>query len=745
MPVDQGTAPGYETAAGARICPLCEACCGLDASVQDGRLVKVVPRATDVFSHGYACPKGLALERIDGDPDRLTSPMVRIDGVLRPVGWDEAFAVIAERLPPLLAEDRNACAIYLGNPSGHNLDLGFYEAALVSAVRSRNLFSAATVDSMPRHLVNGMMYGTGFGVPVPDLERTSYLLVIGSNPMVSNGSLMSAPGIPGKLRDLKARGGRLAVVDPVRTRTAAMADRHLAIRPGADAHLLAAMITTLAGRGLIDTGTAGAHLEGLDELLAALAPFTPAAVAARCGLEPAAIEDLAIEFAAADGAAAHVRIGGSTQRFGATTNWLVDVLNIVTGNLDRPGGVMFAAAPGGAPNTRPADGRGWPHSRWTSRVRGFPERQGELPAACLAEEMEVPGPGQVRALISIAGNVARSLPHSARIEKALAGLDLLICLDGYLNETTRYADVILPPPRLVTRGHFDLTINQFATRNVARYSRPLSALRPGERSEREVLLRLASVARGDGDLPVEELDEAFARKAADRSDTLYGLEPGTAWAGIRHRRGAERLLELGLRTGPYGDLFGRRPGRLDLDAVENAPDGVDLGPLEPRLPEVLRTPSGRIELAPPDLVADLDRLEQDLAPEPPGTMLLIGRRQPRGMNSWLHNALPVNRNHPCTAQVSPASAQRLGAADGGLVRVASAVGEVEIPLEISDTVPDDLISIPHGWGHSADGTRQQIAVTTPGVNANLLNDDADLDPVSGTAVLTGQLVTVTAL
>jgi anaerobic selenocysteine-containing dehydrogenase len=725
-----------------RICPLCEACCGLLVESADGRLTKVRPNADDVFSKGYSCVKGLNLAAIDNDPDRLRRPMIREHGELRDASWDEAFALIAKRLPEIIEVDRNACAVYLGNPYAHNLDLQLYGSALLSALRTRSLYSAATIDSMPRNAANGLMYGTGFGIPVPDIARTQFLLVLGSNLLISNGSTMSAPGLPDKLRELRRRGGRFVVVDPVQTRTTRLADQHVAIRPGADAYLLMAMISVLADDGSIRLRAAEGLVEGLNEVLELAAPFTPEAVADRCGIPAVAIRDLARELTAADSAAVHARIGANTQEFGTVTSWLVDVLNVITGNLDRPGGVMFALPPAGGANTRAAKNGGWPHSRWATRVRGARELQGEVPLACLAEEIETPGAGQVRALVTIAGNLARSAPNSARLEKAFGQLEFMVCVDNYLNETTRHADVILPGPRMTTRGHFDIVINQTASHNAARYSPVLDSVGEGELSEREIMLRLAAIVRGNySDFDLDAADAAMALDQARRLPLPDGVTPELAVQATGSHRGNERLLDLMLRSGPYGDGFGEPTNGLTLQKLIEHPDGVDLGPPRSRLPEVLRTASGRIELAPELLVADVERLRARLDSPPPETVL-VGRRQMRGMNSWLHNSVPATSSSGCTLFVHPQDAERLGLADGGVAMVSSAVGSLEAEVEITDAVPPGVVSLPHGWGHSGNDTRLARAGRSPGVNVNLLTDDETCEAVTGTPYYSGIPVTL---
>ena len=555
----------------------------------------------DVFSHGFICPKGAALKELHGDPDRLRTPLVkRPDGSFEPVGWDEAFAVIDRRLEPILGADRNAVGVYLGNPNAHNLDNLLYGRVLLRALGTRNLFSASTVDQYPKQLASALMFGTGTTVAVPDVDRTDHLLILGANPLASNGSLMTAPDMRGRLRALRARGGKLVVIDPRRSRTAAEADEHHFIRPGTDAHLLFAIAHVLFEEGLADPGSRiGALTDGIERVRELSEPFSPEAVAPLTGIEAAQIRRLARELAAAPAAAVYGRIGTCTQEFGTLTSWLVDVLNVLTGNLDRPGGAMFPMAAAGHANAAgpPGRGRGFTAGRWQSRVRGLDEVFGELPVACLAEEIQTPGEGRVRALITIGGNPVVSTPNSARLDAALGELEFMVSVDVYLNETTRHADVILPAPSPLRRSHYDIALYQFAVRNVANYSPPVLEADPSLPDEWVTLLRLTGVAAGLGpDVDVAMLDEQVARALAQREiatpqSPVNGRDADELLAALEPRVGSERLLDLMLRAGPYGDGFGRRDDgpQLSLAKLEAAPHGIDLGPLQPRLPEALRT------------------------------------------------------------------------------------------------------------------------------------------------------------
>lgn len=735
-----------------RTCPLCEATCGLEIEVQDGRIGKIRGDAQDVFSKGFVCPKGASLRELHHDPDRLTTPLVRdASGELQEATWDEAFAEIARRFTAIEAEHgRDAFAAYLGNPAAHSLSAMVYGRVFLKALRSKNVFSASTVDQFPKQLASGLMFGTAVSVPVPDLDRTSYLLVLGADPAVSNGSLMTAPDARGRLRAIRERGGKVVVVDPRRSRTARDADEHLFIRPGADALFLLAIVQTLFADGLADPGEhLLPHLAGLDEVRELAAPYTPEAVAAATRIDAATIRRIAHELAGAGPAAVYGRIGTTTAEFGTLTSWLVDVVNILIGDLDRPGGAMFNTPAAGSPNTsgEPGSGRGVITGRYASRVRGRPEVFGELPAACLAEEIATPGEGRIRGLFTIAGNPVLSTPNGDRLADALDTLDLMVSVDIYRNETTRHAHVVLPAPSPLERSHFDLALYVFAVRNIANYSTPVVPLPEGMPDEWETLLRLTGIAAGMGpDADTAALDdyvigEAVRASVGRAGSSVGGRDPEELLAELSARRGPERFLDLNLRTGPFGDGFGARDG-LTLAQLEAHPHGVDLGPLVPRIPEVLRTPSGKVELAPPAIVADLARLEPALerwgAEDPQDHLLLIGRRALRSNNSWLHN-LPklVSGPEGCTVLVSPTDAERLGITDGEPAVVASAAGEIRLTAKVSDDMMPGVVSVPHGWGHDLPGAQLAVAAEHAGVNVNLLGDSSLLEDLSGNAVLNG--------
>ncbi|MCW7539204.1 molybdopterin oxidoreductase family protein [Aquabacterium sp. A7-Y] len=722
-----------------RICPLCEASCGLELKVAEGRVLSIRGDDSDVFSAGYLCPKGVALKDLHEDPDRLRKPLVKRDGRFVEVSWDEAFAEIERRLPPLIERHgRNTAAVVLGNPSVHKLGLMLYGPRLLKALGTQQMYSASTLDQMPKQLSCGLMYGSWLSVPVPDIERCGFLLILGGNPVASNGSLWTVPDFRGKARDMQARGGRIVVVDPRRSETAELANEHLFIRPGGDVFFLLGLVHTLFDEQRVRLGRLEPHLAGVDEVRQAVAPYTPERVASRCGIDAATIRRLARELAAAPQAAVYGRLGTCTQEYGTLASWLVDVLNALTGHLDEPGGMMFPKAAAFAANTagKPGIGRGVITGRYKSRVSGAPEVIGELPLTCLAEEIEAPGEDRVRALITIASNPVLSAPHGERLSAALDTLDFMVSVDIYLNETTRHADVILPGRSPLEDAHYDVTFSQLSYRNHARYSEPVFAPPAGQPAEWQVLQRLTAIVLGLGaDADLEALDD---RQTLEQVRKLAGEQADAVFAAVSKHRGPQRLLDLGLRSGPWGDGFGARPDGLTLDKVRAAPAGIDLGALQPRVPEVLRTPSGRIELAPPVLLQDLERVAADLErPAPP--LVIVGRRHVRSNNSWMHN-LPVLAKGPvrCTLLVHPADADRLGLRDGETARLVAAGGRsVEAPVQLSDEMMPGVVSLPHGWGHHLPGTQLRVAAERPGANLNALLDDSQRDPLSGNAVLSG--------
>lgn len=722
-----------ETRAG--VCNLCEAICGLRLEVDGGRVVGLRGNPDDPLSRGHVCPKAFALIDVHEDPDRLRQPVRRTPGGWEKLDWDEAFDLVAERLTAVQRTyGDDALAVYLGNPNVHSLGSLTHGIALLRLLGTRNRYSATSVDQLPHQLVSWLLYGHQLMLPVPDIDRTDHLLVFGGNPMASNGSLMTVPDFPNRLRELRARGGRLVVVDPRRTETAKVADEHHFIRPGTDAVVLLAML-----RSVIDEGTPriAEYVDGLVDVRAALEPFTPEAASVASGLPADTIRSLAHDLASAERAAVHGRVGVSTQRFGTVCQWAIQLLNIVTGNLDRVGGTLL---------TRPAIdivgrglvGRG--HlGRWHSRVRRLPEFGGELPVATLADEMLTPGDGQVRALLTVAGNPVLSTPNGARLTRALDGLDFMVAVDFYINETTCQADVILPPTSALERDHYDLVFHVLAVRNTARFTSavlpPAADTRHDWEIFRELGLRMMRARRQDrrrvrGQAAWRELRERVAREA-------------------RLRTSPTRIVAALLLTGRTG---------VTLRRLRKHPDGVDLGPLRASLPGRLRTTDRRIDLAPRLLLDELPTVaaallpdgtqgrESDVEAEPPDALRLIGRRHQRDCNSWLHNTERLTRGKPRhQLLMHPDDLAPRGLEDGQRVTVASKVGSVEAEVAATDDVMPGVVSLPHGYGHGVDGVHLTQAARVPGPSINDLTDPEALDSVSGNAAFSGVPVQVRAL
>jgi anaerobic selenocysteine-containing dehydrogenase len=735
-----------------RICPFCEACCGLELTIENEKVTAVRGHEADVFSAGYICPKGVAIKNLHDDPDRLRTPLIKRDGKFVEATWDEAFAEIDRRLPNLIAAGGgDSVAMTLGNPAAHKIGLLLYGGRIAKALKTRNVFSASTLDQMPKQLSAGLMFGAWLSIPVPDIERCDLLIVLGANPVASNGSLWTVPDFRGKAKAMKARGGRMIVIDPRRSETAEMADSHHFIRPAGDVFLLLGMAHTLFAENLVSLGSVADHLAGLDELQLALhrSEYSPESVSNRCGIAPEVIRALARDMAATPRAALYSRIGTCTQEFGTLGSWLVDVINTLTGHLDRPGGVMFPKSAAFAANTqggKPGSagvGKGVVTGRHSSRVSGAPEVYGELPIGCLAEEIQTPGVGQVRGLITVASNPVLSAPNGPRLSQALDELEFMVSVDIYLNETTRHADVILPGRSPLEDAHYDVAFPQFSFRNHARYSPPVFAPTPGQPAEWEILLRLEAIVAGRGaEVDIEAFEEE--RFAADLERQI-GAHAQAAQLVLAGRRGPDRLIDLALRGGPYGDKFGRNPEGISLAKVQAARDGIDLGELTPRIPEMLRTPSGKVELAPPSLIADLVRAKAALE-QPAPDLVIIGRRQIRSNNSWMHN-LPILSKGPfrCTALVHPTDAAKRGIADGSRVLITANSRSIEAQVEISDEMMEGVVSLPHGWGHDLPDTQMRIASERPGANLNALFDENWRDPLSGNSVLSGVPIEMTAV
>jgi len=726
--------------------------CGLEFTVEGGRVKKVRPDADDVWSRGYICPKGTALGDLHHDPDRLRAPLVRDGDGFREVGWAEAFAEVERRLRPVIDEyGAEAVTSYVGNPNAHNFSLSRYIAAYVAMSGIPSIYSAGTVDQWPKNVAVALLYGDMWRIPVPDIDRTDYFFVMGANPHASQGSLFAVADVLGRMDSIRARGGKVVVVDPRRTGTVDHADEWVPIQPGTDAALMMAIVQVLFAEGLVDT----AHLEdatnGVADVERLCADFPPEAVAATCRIPADTIRRLAREIAAAPSAAVYGRIGTCNQEFGTLASWLVDVVNILTGNLDKPGGMMFSNPIAWSfvslPNPEFVDGIEF--GRWRSRVRGAPEVLGQFPVSCLAEEIATPGALQIKALITIAGNPVISAPDAEKLDRALPSLDCMISVDNYLNETTRHAHVILPGLSPLEQPHYDELVWSWAVRNAGNYSGAIFPPEPGRPEEWEILLTLTAIAAGQkaSDVDPVQIDNLFfaglvATLVAQPGFPIEGRDPAEI-VSQSGGPGPERLLELAIRTGPYGDAYGSKPDGLTLEKVKVKEHGIDMGPLEPRIGEVLRTKSGKIELAPPYITKDLARLRERLD-RPADGLVLVSRRDVRSNNSWMHNVPKlVSGKDRCTLLVNPEDAARLGLAAGGFARVTSKAGSVCAPIEVTDEMMSGVVCLPHGWGHDRPGARLSVASEHAGVNNNLLASGDLVDAISGNAIVNGIPVEVT--
>ncbi|MEU4190561.1 molybdopterin-dependent oxidoreductase [Kribbella sp. NPDC026611] len=687
-------------------CNLCEAICGVLVTVEDGRVTDIRGDESDPLSRGHICPKAVALRDLQDDPDRLTTPVRRTADGWEQLGWDAAYELVVDKLAAVQREHgKNAVGVYLGNPNVHSLGALTHMPTMVRQLRTRNRFSATSIDQLPHMLASYLLYGHQLMVAVPDIDRTSYLLMLGANPLASNGSMMTAPGFGRRLKDLRKRGGRVVLIDPRRTETAAVVDEHHFVRPGTDAAFLLALIHQVIADG---HARPAAYVDGFAAVEAAVEDWTPERAAAVTGIAADVIRRIAGEFGTAERAACYGRVGVSTQQFGAVCQWAIQVLNIITGNLDRPGGTMF---PRPAVNALAGLGRG--HlGVWKSRVRGLPEFGGELPVATMAEEILTPGEGQIRAMVTVAGNPVLSTPNGRKLDEALGTLDFMVAIDPYINETTRHADVILPPAPPLERDHYDVIFHQLAVRNTARWN--------------DAVLPKPAEARHDWEI-FRDLGLALVRRTPWSRRRLEVM--------ARLRLSPKRIVDVGLRIGPY---------RLSLAKVRRTPGGLDLGPLQPALPRALHHKSKRIDLAQRMILDDLPRLDA-LALVSPDELLLIGRRHLRNNNSWMHNSARLVKGKPRHhLLMNPDDLAKRSLTDGQLVSVTSAAGSIAVEVAASNDIMPGVVSLPHGFGHGRPGARLSVANEVPGPSANDLTDTELTDTVAGTAAVNGVPVTVTA-
>lgn len=674
-----------------RNCNLCEAICGIEITHEGGEILSIVGDKLDPFSRGHICPKALALKDIYEDPDRLRHPVQKVDGEWREIGWDKAFDETARRLRDIQDRyGRESVGVYQGNPSVHNLGTTLFSRELLKALKTKNNFSATSVDQLPHHFASWAMFGHPFLIPVPDIDRTKYFLIMGANPLASNGSLMTSPDIINRLNAIKDRGGKIVLIDPRRTETARVADEHHFIRPGSDAFLLLAFVSVLFEEDLVDPSRLADFTDGFDALKEVALRCSAEDAEKRTGIPADEIKRLAREFAASGAAVCYGRIGLSTQRFGGLCQWLINAINILTGNFDRVGGAMFTTP---AFDLLMAAKGGDIHGRWKSRVRGLTEFMGELPVSVMAEEIVTDGEGQIKALVTSCGNPVLSTPNGSQLDAGLERLEFMVSIDFYINETTRHADIILPPVTNIESSHFDVVFNTFAVRNTAKYSPPVFEKDPNAKHDWEIFQELVRRLNGiDGE---------------------FKAQP------------PEVKLGMGLMFGKHG---------LSLEKLNENPHGIDLGGLQPSLPGRLQTANKRIDLAPEVIVADVDRLMRDEVRDPEYPFSLIGRRHLRDCNSWMHNyEVLVKGKNRCTVMVNEEDATELGVTSGQTLNISSRAGSVELPCEITPNIGRGVVSIPHGYGHGRKGTNVEIASEHAGVSINDLTDELELDDLTGNA------------
>ncbi|WP_430462215.1 molybdopterin oxidoreductase family protein [Thalassolituus sp. LLYu03] len=701
-----------------RTCSLCEATCGIEIRYDDqtGDIESIKGDKSDPFSRGYICPKATALQDLHNDPDRLRKPLKKTASGFVEISWKQALHEAASGLKRVQQQHgRDAVGSYLGNPNVHNYGNLLFGPLMLRALGSKNKFSATSVDQLPHHMASYFMFGHQLMIPVPDIDRTDLMIIIGGNPMASNGSLMTSPDIKNRLKAIRERGGHLLVIDPRRTETADIADDHWFIRPGSDVLLLLSLL-------YVFTHELQGRLPALPDYVDAepLAPmvsaFAPEQTEAHTGIPAQQVRALADRWLSARSAVCYGRMGVSVQQFGGLCQWLINVLNVLSGNFDREGGAMFTRPAVDLPAVTAAQGGRGHYDRFRSRVRGLPEFGGELPVATLAEEILTPGKGQIRAMVTMAGNPVVATPNARQLDQAFESLDFMVSIDYFLNETTRHADLILPPCGPLERDHYDLIFNALAVRNVAKYSDALYPLKDGARQDWQILLDLT-----------KRLNRGGFKKRLSTRLTLAVM----GWMG------PEGILNKLLKSGPY---------KLDLKTLKDNPQGMDLGALTPCMPGRLFSKNKRLNLTPAVFTDALRDAATTLLTQNVAPFVLIGRRHIRSNNSWLHNSQRlVKGKSRCTLMLNPQDAEALGVSDGGQVSVASRVAELVAVAEITDEIMPGVVSLPHGFGHHHPDIRLQVASSVAGVNTNDLTDDQLVDALTGNAALNGVPVQLRAV
>ncbi len=709
-----------------RVCNLCEAMCGLEIEHDDQKVIAVKGDKKDPFSKGSLCPKGALIHKVHEDPDRLKTPLLKKeDGSWEEISWKKAFDIVGEKINAIREEHGDdAVALYLGNPTVHNFGMMLFSGELRRSLRTKNFFSPTTMDQLPHHFIGYHMFGHAFNMPIPDVDRTDFFIMFGANPIASNGSIMSGCGPVEKIKAIQQRGGKVVLFDPRATETSRVVDEHHFIKPSKDVYFLFGMLHLIQKNNWIQIDRLGSHISGLEKLKGIADEFTPEKVEKITGVPTATLLRLTKEYVLNDRAVLYGRMGMSTQEYGGLCHWLTSVLNILTNHFDREGGAMFPK-----PAVDVKRQKGWHKSdgRWHSRVRKLPEFDGELPVSVMAEEMTTAGEGQIRGLITFAGNPALATPNAKRLNEALPKLDFMVSIDIFMNETTKHADIILPPPSHLEIDHYDLIFNHFAVSNNAKFSERLFEPKAGQ-----------------------QYDWQIAKALVARFSKVNNYKSPIPFRYLNPRQ----LLNISLMIGPYGSLSS--PSKwfkgLNLKKLIASIHGINFGAMQPRIPEVLNTPDGKIQIAPANFLEEVNgvkgQLNEAIKQRPANEFQLIGRRHLRSNNSWLHNVEELIRGkNRCTAMMNTADAKALGFENEEMVNVKSDTGVIEIPIEITDAIMSGVVSIPHGFGHRQKGTRLSVASRGhhAGVSVNDITDHNRIDKLTGNAAFSGQKIMVTKL
>ena len=712
-------------------CRICEALCGLEVDVADGRVVDIRPDPAHVATGGFGCPKGLKQHRILGSPDRLRTPMKREGSSWREATWEEALADIGSRVKHLVGEhDPDAIAMYVGTAAGFSVLHPIFAQGFMDGIGSRSMYASATQDCANKFAVAREVYGFALTQPFPDIDRVKCLIVVGGNPVVSKWSFLQVPNPSRRIRDVAARGGRVWVVDPRRTETARVATDHVFIRPDTDPFFFLAFLNELIATGGVNHDRVARHMSGFEAIEALARPWTPERTEPVTRIPAATLREMVRSYREADGAALYCSTGVNMGRNGSLAFWLQEVINAVSGNLDRRGGTLVGN--GIFDFARFGKNYGVMTKRHASRLGGFTSVNDAFPGGMLADEILTPGPRQVRALFVTGGNPLITMPNSARLRDALRDLELLVCVDVFLNETASLAHWVLPATSPLQRPDLPFVFPLFLGMQARPYLQATEAVVPPDGLQRDEATIYLDLARA---CDVGLFGSKVARRAMELLSRLHArLHPERA-PGVPQEWILSALLRLG-GEGRFDALLGQRHGRLRPDHA-----GGDF------LGKRCVTDDGRVQLAPPVLLEQARKLEADFALEGAGDarLRLITRRAVTTHNSWTHNfedfvsgGRDTNRLY-----VHPADAARLGIASGDYADVVSETATVRLPVDLLDDLQPGTVALPHGWGHQH-AAGLGVASRTRGVNVNILAaDGADrLERVSGMAHLTGLPVEV---